>query len=430
MKLLLSNPTGDVLATPTELLPSITGTITSNDTWARLEQIKEAYEKGQEALSKAEYMDLCPKYYNPSTEVLYVNGPNVADYLRSEDLGYAASTYALLNEVHIIKKSSSLSRRWLERITANTINLTNNDAGSIYNGTALSDFVPPTTNSDRYVRINFPNATKLNNEVISDVIYTRSNWLNITILAPEVTTFSKVLVDYYSSTPSATNLPAAPKCFAYLPKANDTIWFGMNKTSTTYARAIPFQYESIKYLLDNINKAPSNGHRDYPYVALNNLRAPSSFTSGESITINYTDVNGAEQTAIISDVVVEAGERMVDAIKRKVKNTDSLKNVLDIFSTSASKFYISGPKDSIINSVESTVNLITVPSSAITPKETTAGQTLFINCGVDDALGTYVDVTDKAKGWVPTGTFGDYIGQFLLDCAGKWNIVWYPNPHA
>lgn len=84
VKLLVNSPTGDVLVKPENLMANITGAAGSSDTWANIEQIKEAYEKGPEIVGQHDLFDNIewfkekfPHCQSEDTFVAYL--PNVVD---------------------------------------------------------------------------------------------------------------------------------------------------------------------------------------------------------------------------------------------------------------------------------------------------------------------------------------------------------------
>ena len=217
---------------------------------------------------------------------------------------------------------------------------------------------------------------------------------------------------------------------AYLPSINDTVRYygGINVSQ-------PIEFSDIKYLLDNINKAPADSIRDKDRVLVKIIKAGTP----SSLSISVTDSSGAslDNYSLLSDTATNSAE-----IIAEITNTDSSLNNLvtaEAFKATSGNYVLVTSKNGASITAMASSDTASFTTKLIA-KEASTGGPLNIHCGVSSAYGENYTLPDGTTGWRPidgvtttydTGTvnLASYINQFYIDCNFKWQINWYPTTH-
>lgn len=438
VKLLVNSPTEDVLVAPEHLLPQIDSISNGNDAWLKLEQLKEAYIKGISVGTRDLYEDTSwfkdnfPQCQQDDTFFAYL--PNASDTYRHGTYKTALSnyyktknyvTYGTLN----FGGSEDIKRGILfpsdnteQYITLNLDVLNTIKQWLIYND---MDF-----NNIKAI-INFPNMTSVYG--VSGMLYKQEkNRLvnfDLTLLCPKL---AKSQLGYLSF----LYWPGYNKNWhlkVFLPALNNPLYFFNNTIRNS--SALPIEFSDIKYLLDNINKAPTNSIRDKDRALIKIIKSGTP----SSLSISITDSSGTslDNYSLLSDTATNSAETIAETI-----NTDSSLNNLvtaEAFKATSGNYVLVTSKNGASITAMASSNTASFTIQLIA-KEASTGGPLNIHCGVSSAYGENYTLPDGTTGWRPidgvtttydTGTvnLASYINQFYIDCNFKWQIIWYPTTH-
>lgn len=415
VKLLAATPTEDVLVKPEDLMAKITGIEGSSDMWANLEQIKEAYEKGPEAPETLFYTngeagswlkEHCPHYQNNNNLFIYLPNTNLTYPLGGSSVFGAyvlANNFITINGV--LATATGDTRIYVPRKdnTKLTFTYTASAPGPLRLGTG--GYTGATC------ILNFPNMERCTTYFsnMDGNMNSYSN-CNITCLFPKLTSSSN------SSSVEFLNIRRLHKSLRvkyYLPAINAPLKF------FTFQ---PVAFEDIKYLLDNINKAPttSNKVQQTYFTFMGAIPANTG-------TITWTLSDDSTGSASISEVTTTGTaekQKIVDAINADTTLSQYVEAYLPSGSTNTINVRAKSGKNIKALKVETTNPAIIQPAS--NPSGSVEVQApLVIDCGVDESLGTYAD-PDAKTGWTPTGDLATTVTNFFTACENKWTINWHP----
>lgn len=435
VKLLANSPTEDVLVTPEHLLPQIDSISNSNDAWIKLEQLKEAYIKwisiGVQDLYEdtSWFKDSFPQCQQDDTFLAYL--PNTSDPYAHGNYKTALSnyyktknyvTYGALNYtagMDIRRGVLFPSANNEQYITLNQEVLHTGKQRLIYNG---SNF-----NNVKAI-ISFPNMTST---IYGLYNQERGSFVNfdLTLLCPKLTSSNRgyLICGFYPGYNENFHLKV------FLPALNTPLYyFFAGKDNGT---ALPIEFSDIKYLLNNLNKVPSNGLRDKDRALIN----ISGQQSPNKITITLVDSGGTEYSKVLdSSTSTNSPNIIADIINNDVDlNTKVIAEVFNAEQMANNVLITSLPGYSIKSVVSSTSYF----KISLYTKETETGGPLPIYCGVSSDYGENYTLPDGTTGWKPidgvttsydTGVvnFASFINQFYLDSNFKWIINWSPTTHS
>lgn len=436
VKLLVNSPTEDVLVTPEHLLPQIDSISNSNDAWIKLEQLKEAYIKGISVGARDLYEDTswfkdnfpqCQRddtflAYLPDASDPYAHGSYktaLSNYYKTKNyVTYGALNYSRYQDIRrgILFPSDNTE----QYVTLNLDVLYTAKQWLIYND---MDF-----NNIKAI-INFPNMTSVYG--VSGMLYKqeRNRLVNfdLTLLCPKLTKSQLGYISFLCWPGYNKNWHLK----VFLPALNNPLYYFSN----AIGKALPIEFSDIKYLLDNINKAPTNSIRDKDRVLIKIIKAGTP----SSLSISITDSSGTSLDAysLLSNTATNSAETIAEII-----NTDSSLNNLvtaEAFKATSGNYVLVTSKNGASITAMASSNTASFTTKLIV-KEASTGGPLNIHCGVSSAYGENYTLPDGTTGWRPidgvtttydTGTvnLASYINQFYIDCNFKWQISWYPTTH-
>ena len=438
VKLLVNSPTEDVLVTPEHLLPQIDSISNSNDAWIKLEQLKEAYGKGISVGVQDLYEDTSwfkdnfPHCQSEDTFVAYL--PNVVYNSGTVRYKIALSelyktknyvTYGALNFTGYGDPRLSIlfpSNNNEQYITLNQEVLNTYGLWLMYNGGIFNNVK---------AIISFPNMTSVYSPYGMFYKQERNRLINfdLTLLCPKLT---KSQLGYLSF----LYWPGYNKNWhlkVFLPALNNPLYYFNNTIRNS--SALPIEFSDIKYLLDNINKAPTNSIRDKDRALIKIIKSGTP----SSLSISVTDSSGTslDDYRLLSDTATNSAETIVEII-----NTDSSLNnivIAEAFKATSGNYVLITSKNGTSITAMTSSNTASFTTKLIA-KEASNGGPLNIHCGVSSAYGENYTLPDGTTGWRPingvtttydTGTvnLASYINQFYINCNFKWQIIWYPATH-